>query len=311
METPPVPVATAVAAAPAKKPRKNAKKPLTHGWIYIITCIVTNLVYIGQTKNKCNLRWNSHKRRARQLMNWYKDAKEGVEYPIKWNRSLLYNAMCEHGIENFTMKPLKPVAFDKLNEEEIKEIEDRGSFGNGYNATKGGGGFITKEKQEEMQAQVTKKVNVRSKQSDVFVDGVSGHDHVKPFNKAGRHGYTITGHPLCKDKSFVISKEYPTANDCLDAAVSFLLDLEVAEEKYVHKWKKDDTLPQGISRHTHGGYTVRLIFGGMRHGRSFVAKTPESDAIAKRNAEVLLTQLLVFRQACMSSLPDEKNEKEL
>jgi len=57
------------------------------GWIYKITCIVDNRVYIGKTEepNPYN-RWKSHLKacRSKQYKSIY-----------------LYNAMNKYGIENF------------------------------------------------------------------------------------------------------------------------------------------------------------------------------------------------------------------
>jgi hypothetical protein len=310
---------TAVAPVEQIAQKKTRKKPPTtvpetgFGWIYRITCLVTMLVYIGQTSESWKHRWSGHKKLARLLAAWYEAKKEGVDYPIKWKKSLLYNAMYEHGIDNFKIEPILYVPVEQLNEVEIAEIAKHGSFGGGYNATKGGGGSIPKALRTEMEETVkAKRISFRNKQSDVIVTTPSGHKYIKPFNKAGRHGYTITKHPLCKDKSFVISKEYPTEEDCLEAAIAFQTELEASGQPYVHKWKKDDSLPEGLTRFTHGGWVARMQYKGQLYTATCRAgKEPDGDAKARAKAEAILKEWHAFRDACKTPLPKELNEKEL
>lgn len=94
------------------------------GYIYKISNNFDNRVYIGQTRNKPQDRWSSHKG----------DARNG-------NPLYLYRAMRKHGIENFFFEVIEEVENDLLNEREIFWISQFDSHHNGYNLTLGGGGF--------------------------------------------------------------------------------------------------------------------------------------------------------------------------
>lgn len=122
------------------------------GYIYKITNIINNKIYIGQTKNSPKRRWIEHKR----------DYKEGVTY--------LYNAMKKHGIDNFKFEVIESdVPTEQLNDREIywiKEFETFSDYGKGYNLTKGGG--------QNLEISET----TREKHRNNVLNGVTGHTHL-------------------------------------------------------------------------------------------------------------------------------------
>lgn len=122
------------------------------GYIYKITNIINNKIYVGQTKNSPERRWTEHKR----------DYKGGNTY--------LYNAMKKYGIDNFKFEVVETnVSAEELNNREIYWIEKLNSFsdyGKGYNLTKSGG-------QNTEVSETT-----REKHRNNVLNGVTGHTHL-------------------------------------------------------------------------------------------------------------------------------------
>lgn len=78
------------------------------GYIYIITCLVTGLVYIGQTRRTPKVRFDSHKQRADQHARDVEAFKQNGT-PVPSTCWKLYRAMNAHGKENFKMEVLEEV----------------------------------------------------------------------------------------------------------------------------------------------------------------------------------------------------------
>lgn len=95
------------------------------GFIYKITNQVNGKVYIGQTRQSVESRWNQHKAKA-------KHHTDGNNY--------FHNAINKYGEEQFKVEVLEECDFDKLDSREIYYIAKYNTFGDGYNTTIGGGG---------------------------------------------------------------------------------------------------------------------------------------------------------------------------
>ena len=93
-------------------------------YIYKITNLINNKIYIGQTHFSIEKRWAEHRCD-------YK--KEKLQRPI-------YVAMRKYGIENFIIEEIEEVSSEELNNREKYWIEYYCSFKYGYNATLGGDG---------------------------------------------------------------------------------------------------------------------------------------------------------------------------
>lgn len=92
--------------------------------IYIIKNIINNKVYIGQTTQPINIRFNNHKMASR-----IEDTK-------------FYRAIRKYGEDKFYIEPLEEnVPIEKLNEREQYWIQFFDSYQNGYNSTLGGDGI--------------------------------------------------------------------------------------------------------------------------------------------------------------------------
>lgn len=98
------------------------------GYIYKITNIINNKIYIGQTSKTIQERFAVHISKAKQKINRY-----------------LYDAMNCYGYENFIIEEIEECSNDKLNEREVYWIKFYQSNlkENGYNMTSGGGGGDT------------------------------------------------------------------------------------------------------------------------------------------------------------------------
>lgn len=98
-------------------------------FIYKITNLQNNKVYIGQTSTTLERRFRQHQVAAFTL---------NLKYP-------LYSAMRKYGIENFKIELIEEVTPEQLDEREqfyIKQYESFVSLNKGYNATRGGEGNI-------------------------------------------------------------------------------------------------------------------------------------------------------------------------
>ena len=87
--------------------------------IYLIQGPSPGLRYVGCTSQSINLRFTKHKSRAKK---------------VDYRNALLYKAMQEHGVNNFTIEALKTVPYATRDDEEANAILDRGTIGpNGLN----------------------------------------------------------------------------------------------------------------------------------------------------------------------------------
>lgn len=96
------------------------------GIIYKITNNVNQKVYIGQTTNPLEYRWQQHKYNAKDK-----------------NRNFsLYLAMRKYGVENFKIEQIDECPNSLLDKKEREWIEFYNSYECGYNMTPGGDGGI-------------------------------------------------------------------------------------------------------------------------------------------------------------------------
>ena len=98
------------------------------GYIYKITNIINNKVYIGKTSKTIEKRFEEHKKKASEYSNRH-----------------LYNAMNFYGIDNFQIEQIESCPNDQLNKKEIYWISffDSTNSDKGYNLTLGGDGGNT------------------------------------------------------------------------------------------------------------------------------------------------------------------------
>jgi group I intron endonuclease len=107
------------------------------GYIYLITNFENGKLYVGQTVNTIEYRWNKH-----------------IEETYGGNKSnsLLHRAIIKYGASSFGICALEECADTKLNEREkyyIKKYDTYYTHDKGYNLTWGGEG-VTKYSDEEI-----------------------------------------------------------------------------------------------------------------------------------------------------------------
>lgn len=98
------------------------------GYIYKITNLVNDKIYIGKTMDTLPNRFSKHKYDA-------------INYPDKF--SPLHNAMRKYGVENFKIEPVEECEDEILSDREVYWIKYYNSYEDreiGYNATPGGEG---------------------------------------------------------------------------------------------------------------------------------------------------------------------------
>ncbi len=93
------------------------------GYIYKITNLINQKIYIGQTVKTVQKRFTQHKNNSNK------------EY---FSQIVLYKAFNKYGIENFTCDEIEEVENSLLDDREKYWIEYYDSYFNGYNSTLGG-----------------------------------------------------------------------------------------------------------------------------------------------------------------------------
>lgn len=108
------------------------------GYIYKITNLINNKLYIGKTSQTVEKRWKNHYYEARR---WKKCQDTGADFGYN---SRLYPAMIKYGYENFTIQLIEAVdSLEALNSREKYWVDFYDTRNNGYNIAAGGtGGFF-------------------------------------------------------------------------------------------------------------------------------------------------------------------------
>ena len=125
------------------------------GYIYKVTNLVNNKIYIGQTTQTFNVRKSGHISKA---IN-------------KKSNSAFHAAIRKYGIEQFEWSIIWTGDSELLDEMEIYYIQKYNSFINnkkGYNMTLGGGGnrgFVMSDEQKEKIRQTKKSQSLKGKKS--------------------------------------------------------------------------------------------------------------------------------------------------
>ena len=109
-----------------------------YGIIYKIINKVNGKIYIGQTKQGFNKRYNGKGDGVQRVYNYYKKCLSQNQYVNQY----LFNSINKYGVESFKINKTLDIAFSK-EELDIKEeiyVKIYDSFKNGYNCTLGGDG---------------------------------------------------------------------------------------------------------------------------------------------------------------------------
>jgi len=118
---------------------------MVYGEIYVVTCLVNEKIYVGQTTRGISVRWKGHTKRSSERV------------------SLLTRAITKYGTEVFTIKVVDTAnTQEELDTKEVYWILTLGTVSPmGYNLTEGGkGGKMSPEAVEKnRQAHLGKKVS--------------------------------------------------------------------------------------------------------------------------------------------------------
>lgn len=98
------------------------------GYIYKVTCLVTEKIYIGKTETSVQDRWKGHCRAA------FLESHSDYNFPF-------HRTIRKYGKENFRVEEIEEVEdSEELKEREKFWINKFNSYYNGYNSTLGGDG---------------------------------------------------------------------------------------------------------------------------------------------------------------------------
>lgn len=255
------------------------------GTIYLITCTINGMMYVGQTRQIAQRRWTAHKKAAKNLARF----KNGEIEKCEDISSYLYNSMVKYGIENFEFKViLDDIEDDLIDQHEIDYIEIYNTLKpNGFNLTTGGGGFKHHDDTKLLMRELA--INAAPGHIDKWrKEETKGLPmYIVSHNKGNSKGFAVCGHPLCSYKSFTLS-DYKTLDECKQTACKFLEDLETNKVQHVFK-KTDAHLPVGITRFR-TGYLVKRKINNVVHKRTFEGKNID-DAIKLDKAIEYLNSL--------------------
>ena len=107
--------------------------------VYLITNKVNNKQYVGITSRPIESRINEHRTAT--------------------TKSAIHDAIIKYGIENFIVEQIDTAnTYEELLEKEIYWIEKLGTFGPGYNLTKGGEGSLGRIASEETRKKLSEGV---------------------------------------------------------------------------------------------------------------------------------------------------------
>ena len=180
------------------------------GYIYIITNLINNKQYIGQTTTTIPIRYNAHIRDA------------------KYNNTnmIVHKAMRKYGIDNFDVKEIQCIDADlecdlreQLNELEIYYIQKYNTLTpNGYNMTKGGNQFREYDK-------------IKVDEYDLYGNYIQTHDSIINAARSVNSNYSCAIEKCCKGISkFAFKKIWRFNGDRLDKYE--LPDIEIASRDY-------------------------------------------------------------------------------
>ena len=151
-------------------------------YIYKITNLINQKIYIGKTQKSIEERWRRH---------WADSKRANIS-----NRPL-YKAFNKYGENNFTIEIIEECSLDELEEREIYWIEKLGSFKYGYNATTGGDGkryadydLIFNLYQEGKLIKEIREItgyDVSTIRNAIELKGISKEERIIKANKAMQH----------------------------------------------------------------------------------------------------------------------------
>jgi hypothetical protein len=246
----------------------------------MISCSLTDKVYIGQTTDTLRIRWNSHKSEARRYGK-YLDGDKSRPFNKRGTCSKLYRAMHKYAIKNFRMILVEEEYdndLEMLDVMEMQHIEEFDSVINGYNLKSGGNNSRhsdeTKALLRVINAENMKTTFTQFRKHKILDDLPI---HCIYIKKPRSEGLAINKHPLCSRKEFMINK-YGTMENTKMALLEYLVQLETIGLKKPRLIKKDLDLPKGM-RKIKNSYFIDKTINGNTYRKAFSGKSDQENKI--------------------------------
>ena len=169
--------------------------------VYLITNKLNNKKYVGITKQKLKYRINQHINQ--------KETK-------RQKKSAISEAIAKYGFENFLVEQIDTASsIAELYEKEKNWIEKLGTYGCGYNLTKGGDGshgrIMSEESKKKMQQSLiesAKNPEFRKKQSEKIKKYYEQHPEMKDYLKKINIGKKLSSETIEKMKKGLSGKSH-------------------------------------------------------------------------------------------------------
>ena len=192
------------------------------GHIYIITCLVNNKVYIGQTTETIVKRFNRHIYDAKK----YASMQPNISNNKKRFCTKLVRAMSKYGIDKFYISQLEEVQKENLNEREKYYILLYNSTKEGYNLSSGGD---RPTHSEVSRKKISESVRNRAKNN---IDSFRKHSELHGLPPKciyvvikGSEAVAINKHEKCRWKSFT-ARKYGTLENAKIELLKYLRLIE-------------------------------------------------------------------------------------
>lgn len=189
--------------------------------------------------------------------------------------SVLYKAMAELGIENFTFEVLKDGLDNNLlndiEKQYITELNCR--YPLGYNMTSGGGSKYEHLPQSIESMKTTKRERINTTRHEFIHDMPAYFTYETTLN-----AILLQKHPLCKFKGFY-ANTYGSIESAKQAAVEFLQILEKEQKVHVKERKITNSPAKGVYEIPEGSgkFYVHKQCKKITYRKAFTTETPEKN----------------------------------
>jgi hypothetical protein len=246
-------------------------------YIYKITNIVNNKVYIGKTKEYYGkMKFGIIGRFNHHLNNAYVKSKQN-------DCPRFYNAIRKYGKDKFKIEQLEVCDEKNVDALEIKYIAFHESTNSekGYNISFGGGGRSGVEINEKIREKISKSLK-KENEKDLTMN-------IKPYKKNDIIiGYTVQR----REKGIMFRKYFTnttnTVEDNYNKAIEWLNNIKNNKYDNLKKYNKISDLPRNIyytydkkNKDTIIGYKVNILKNGKKITKSFQSKNKPLNDLLK------------------------------
>ncbi len=263
------------------------------GFIYLITCVINNKKYVGQTQFPAEERWKEHKYCGSVLIRAKNNdplINTECSYFAHLKTSTLYNSMAKHGIDMFEFTVLEEIPDSELNDAEILYIQEFNSqLPNGYNGTSGGDSKY-KHSLEAIQKMIERKYETLDDNRHEYLRTLPP----KTTYSEKHNAIILVGHPLCKYKMFAI-KRFGDLENTQEAVINFVDSLEREGNNYIVEKKEGNLINYPGLKATKKGYKLEKYIRGSKHTAGFESQRftrDQNKARAKAYYDTHITPLI-------------------